>query len=103
MGTSEKNRILTTFLGLKKTLQYYCHQTQISGESRTDFIKIFSWIKLVEFLENLTISLPESLSNSLAISSRDFDFGILPTKSRVLGTETFTFSALPGAISIELS
>lgn len=43
--------------------------------------------------------LPDNCSNSFAISSLDLDLGILPTKRRVFGTETFTLSALPSAIS----
>ena len=41
-------------------------------------------------------TLPDSFSNSAQMSSRDFDFGIFPTKSLVLGTDTFTLRGFPG-------
>lgn len=43
--------------------------------------------------------LPVNLPNSSNISSLPFDFGMLPTKRRRLGTLTFIFKHLPGLIS----
>ena len=87
-----KNRLLTT-LGLKRSQIFYFHQT----------LKKF-WIKTLDCSTKILINiLPESFSNSLAISSLDLDFGTFPTKRRVLGTETLTFNVLPSAISREFS
>ena len=61
-------------------------------------------IALLNFLrEKNSDKLPDRFRNSFAISSLDLDLGMFPTKSLVLGTETFTFRALPSAISRELS
>lgn len=48
---------------------------------------------------NFEFHLPVNLPNSSNISSLPFDFGMLPTKRRRLGTLTFIFKHLPGLIS----
>lgn len=57
------------------------------------FCVVFLWIFF------FFVHLPVNLPNSSNISSLPFDFGMLPTKRRRLGTLTFIFKHLPGLIS----